>query len=69
MLNNVTSTSNNVGVRSDGPGSTVRIGSSTVFRNVTGVITANGGTLQSYQNNQITGNLTDGTPIPQTPLN
>jgi hypothetical protein len=69
MLNNVTATSNNVGVRADGPGSFVVIGSSTIFRNVTGVISANGGILQSYKNNQITANLTDGTPIPQTPLN
>ena len=34
----------------------------------TGVVSVNGGTLQSYGNNQITGNTTNGTTTP-TPLN
>ena len=67
MINTTTSANNNVGVRSDGPAATVRIGSSVVTGNVTGLIGANGGVLQSYGNNQITGNGTDGTAT-STPL-
>jgi hypothetical protein len=32
-----------------------------IFGNVTGVVSANGGALQSYGNNQLNGNVTDGT--------
>jgi hypothetical protein len=31
-----------------------------IFGNVTGVVSANGGALQSYGNNQLNGNTTDG---------
>jgi hypothetical protein len=53
----------NVGVAVSGGAATVRIGNSAVYGNVTGVLAINGGTLRSYKNNQINGNLTDGTPV------
>jgi hypothetical protein len=59
----------NVGVAVSGAAATVRIGNSTIFGNVTGVAAFSGGTLRSYKNNQINGNLTDGTPIPAEGLN
>ena len=58
-----------VGVRTNGPGGTIRIGNSVITGNGIGADAISGGTLQSYQNNQITGNTTDGTPLPATPLN
>ncbi len=64
MLNRASLSASILGLRSDGPTSTVRIGNSVVFGNVTGVLSANGGALQSYGNNQITGNTTDGTTTP-----
>ena len=45
------------------------IGNSVVTENSTGVATANGGTLQSYKNNQIDGNAANGTPITAIGLN
>jgi hypothetical protein len=45
----------------------VRIGASTIVLNVTGVSTTGAGAVQSYKNNQISGNLTDGTPIAAFP--
>jgi hypothetical protein len=50
---------------------TLRIGSSTIVSNVTGVSNV-GGTLQSFGNNIVTGNLSAGTPMtvfPGGPLN
>lgn len=55
------------GVISDGSGSIVRIGNSTITGNATGVGTSNSGTLQSFKNNQIGGNATDGTPVTAFP--
>jgi hypothetical protein len=60
MINRTSLSASNVGLRSDGPTSTVRIGRSVIFGNVTGVVSANGGALQSYGNNQLIGNTTDG---------
>ena len=68
MLNRASLSASILGLRSDGPTSTVRIGNSVVFGNVTGVLSANGGVLESFGNNQITGNTTNGTTTP-TPLN
>jgi Right handed beta helix region len=51
------------GVVSQGSASTVIIGRSTITGNTTGVASVSGGVLQSYKNNQIVGNGTDGTPI------
>jgi hypothetical protein len=56
------------GVRAVGGAATARIGDSTVNLNVTGVSTASGGTAQSFKNNRISGNLTDGTPLPAVSL-
>jgi hypothetical protein len=67
MINNTTTSNNAAGVRSDGPVVTVRIGNSVITGNGTATIAANGGTLQSYGNNQINGNGVDTTP-PTTPL-
>ena len=50
-----------LGLRSDGATTTVRIGNSSISSNGTGVLSANGGILQSYGNNQLNGNTTDGT--------
>ena len=70
MLNSVDSSGNNVGVQVSGAAATVAIGNSTVSQNNTGVTAVGGGTLLSYKNNQINGNITtNGTPIAQVGLN
>jgi hypothetical protein len=51
------------GIRSSGGNSYVRIGGSTISVNGIGVSADKGGFLQSFKNNQIGGNATDGTPI------
>ena len=61
MINRSNLSNNSLGLRGDGPLSIVRIGGSVIGGNVTGVSSANGATLQSYGNNQIDGNSTDGT--------
>ena len=50
------------GLALNGAGTVAIIGNSTVVGNGTGVSAA-GGILQSFKNNQIAGNVTDGTPI------
>ena len=60
MINRASLSAAGLGVRSDGPATTVRIGDSEIFGNVTGVAAVNGGTLLSYGNNQLNGNGTDG---------
>ena len=50
------------GLALNGAGTIAFIGNSTVVGNGTGVSAA-GGILQSFKNNQIAGNVTDGTPI------
>jgi hypothetical protein len=67
MVNRATSVNNNTGLNSTGPTSTIRVGSSTITGNNIGVVSGSGGVLQSYGNNQINGNVTDGT-IPTIPL-
>jgi hypothetical protein len=60
MLNRVLSANNlGEGVRSVGAGAVVRIGSSVVTANGTGLVVS-GGQIQSYGNNQINGNTVDG---------
>jgi hypothetical protein len=54
------------GVLASGAAATVRIGGATISGNTTGVSFA-GATMQSFKNNQIAGNNTDGTPIPAFP--
>jgi hypothetical protein len=60
MVDRATSVNNNAGVNSTGPTSTIRVGSSTITGNNNGVVSASGGVLQSYGNNQLNGNITDG---------
>jgi hypothetical protein len=50
-----------VGLHSDGATTTMRVGGSDIFGNVTGVTIANGGQLLSYGNNQFDGNSSNGT--------
>ena len=50
-----------VGLQLSGPGTVALIGNSTIVGNGTGV--SSSGILQSFKNNQIAGNTTDGTPI------
>jgi hypothetical protein len=50
------------GAAVNGASATLRLGASTIASNTTGVSNV-GGTLQSFKNNQIAGNGTDGTPI------
>jgi hypothetical protein len=59
-LNRASLSASLLGLKADGPTATVRVGNSVIFGNVTGVQSLNGGTLQSYGNNQINGNTTDG---------
>jgi hypothetical protein len=71
MVNRTTVVNNGVvGVNAEGPNAYLFIGSSVVAGNGQGALVANGGTLGSYQNNQINENITaDGTPIPSPGLN
>jgi hypothetical protein len=62
MLNRVTSTNNaGDGVRAVGPNALIRMGSSVVTGNGTGVSASGGALLQSYGNNQLDGNGVEGT--------
>lgn len=61
MLNRVTSTNNlGEGVRAAGANADIRIGSSVVTGNGTGLAAASSGQILSYGNNQINGNTVDG---------
>jgi len=60
MLKNVKSTNNGFGVRSIGPTVTVRVDSSTIVGNGTGVAALSGGALLSFGNNAVRTNGTDG---------
>jgi hypothetical protein len=61
MIRNSTLTNNTVGVAAD-QYATVRIGESTVIGNVTGLKAINGGHVQSYGNNNVIGNTSNGAP-------
>lgn len=70
MISGSAFVNNAAGVVADGSGSTVRIGGSTVTGStVIGARVINGGTMQSYKNNQINDNVTEGTPLPAVALN
>jgi hypothetical protein len=57
-----------VGATASGQGSAIiRVGRSSIVNNVTGVGALSAGVLQSFKNNRISGNLTDGTPITAFP--
>lgn len=49
------------GIVADGAAATVRLSGSNVFANTTGLSTANGGSIISYNNNRLRGNTSDGT--------
>src|SRR6266436_335829 len=53
----------NTGAAVAGSGENLRLGGNTISKNVTGVDNIRG-TLQSFKNNQVVANSTDGTPIP-----
>jgi hypothetical protein len=59
MVRNSTASNNTVGIAAD-QGAVVRIGQSTVTGNGTGLQTSNGGEIQSYGNNNVSGNGVDG---------
>ena len=70
MVSDSTFVSNNNGINASGSGATVRIGNSRIMGSlVNGVTSSAGATLLSYKNNQIDGNVNNGTPIPQVALN
>jgi hypothetical protein len=50
------------GVIADGPKTTITLTGSTVMGNVNGIGASNGGSLVSYQNNNVTLNSVDGSP-------
>jgi hypothetical protein len=62
MVDRVAAANNgaNGGLRADGPNTLLRVGNSTVSGNTTGTAINNGGLIQSYGNNQINGNTSDG---------
>ncbi|ESY72702.1 right-handed parallel beta-helix repeat-containing protein [Mesorhizobium sp. M1050] len=56
------------GAAASGSGSAIAfLGGSAVFGNVTGVSNTGSGAVQSFKNNMISGNITDGTPITAFP--
>lgn len=56
----------NTGAAVSGAAGSLRLGSNTISNNITGVANF-GGTLQSFKNNQIFANSSDGTPINAVP--
>jgi hypothetical protein len=60
MVRNSTASNNAVGIAAD-QGAVVRVGQSTVTGNGVGLQATNGGEVQSYGNNNVTGNADDGT--------
>lgn len=60
MVRNSTMSSNSVGIAAD-QNAVVRVGQSTVTGNATGWRATNGGQTQSYGNNNVSGNTSDGT--------
>jgi len=50
------------GILAQGAGGFVFLSESTVMSNVTGLNATSGGAILSYQNNRLTGNVTDGAP-------
>jgi len=68
QIDRSTASQNGTGVLSESYLAQIILGGSLVSQNGTGVGTTGLGTLYSYQNNQINGNGTDGTPIPPVAL-
>jgi hypothetical protein len=61
MVKNTRSLSNNIGIRSTGPGAIVRVSDATVMHNGTGLAVNNGGSLLSFGNNEVEANGANGT--------
>jgi hypothetical protein len=59
---------NNIALNSNGAGSIVRFGSTTVVGNATAFKTSNSGTLSTYGNNQVNDNATVGNAPTSSPL-
>jgi hypothetical protein len=59
-VKNTKSANNGFGIRSLGPNVTVRVDGSSVIGNVTGLSFSGGGALQSYGNNNVDANATNG---------
>lgn len=55
------------GAVASGSAASLKLGSNTIANNGTGVLALSAGTLQSFKNNQITDNGTDGTPVTAVP--
>jgi hypothetical protein len=66
VVNNIMSYNINTGAAVTGAAASLKLGGNIITSNVTGV-KSSGGTLQSFKNNVITDNLTDGTPITAVP--
>jgi len=62
MVRNSTISNNAVGIAAD-QGSTIRVGQSTITANGAGWQSANGATVQSYGNNNVSGNVSDGAQV------
>lgn len=63
MVKNSTFSNNTqAGIASNGPGTTIYLGNSTVTGNALGLTSANTGAIASYENNTVDGNVNDGTP-------
>lgn len=62
VANSMMSFNGNTGAAVAGGSATLRLGGNTISNNITGVANI-GGTLQSFKNNQIVANGSDGTPI------
>jgi hypothetical protein len=61
-LDHCTSSANGTGVRSGGGTATVRMSTCEVTDNTVGLAPVSGGTIASFGNNRIAGNMTDGAP-------
>jgi hypothetical protein len=61
QVTNSTLYENGTGLRVDGALAGMRVGNTTVNSNTTGVLTVNGGFMNSYGDNRVDGNTTDGT--------
>jgi hypothetical protein len=62
------SSNNATGTISSGPSSTVRLSNVTVIGNQTGLLTGSGGSIISFGNNRIDGNIVNGMPTATIPL-
>jgi len=66
VINSMISFNTGNGALVSGGSATLRVGEASILSNATGV-SSSGGTLQSFKNNMIAGNLNDGTPITAFP--